>query len=946
MALIPLDDPEVEPRSRWERYGSWLVVVVCCVFVASWVHVVGWKNGGFESLVFRDTTTNGGDMGAHVYWPWFLEREWFSAFRVQGWSPHWYSGFPIGQFYFPLPALAISLLDLIPFISYNQAFKIVVVSGPIALPAAAYYFGSKLRFPWPAPPLFAIVAVRYLFEVRYGLNNQPDATGWTIYGGNLASTMAGEFSFTIALALALFFLGSLAQYLRTGRRGWLPAVLLAGCVTSHIVVAAFAAVLALLVVAMIYGQWTTSERAESRSAWRRLWRLSLPPAVVAFLLTSTWTLPLVGAQHMTASMRYEKQHNWGSFLFGLKSVDPPDGDWTSSGSIPRPLWLWLLVMVAVFLCGWWRRSSTLIVLIGATFFGALFVVWPEHHIWNTRFAPFYWLLLGFAAAIGAAELSRLLGYLWVGSSDWIRAGDRLDYIAEVEAARDAAAHRTPADPQGDAIADPDAVAWTPPAFEMPPHLRDDHPRVARRRAITLSAVVSTFALAMGGYSFWWTTENKGVGEGWARYNFEGYESKPGWTEYKALMDAMGALEPGRALWETGRDEEKADNDGAFGNYGGDLALELLPYWTNGRIGSMEGLYFESSATMPYHFLTISHVSEKPSQPVRGLRYANDYPHEKSFDLGVRQMRALGVRYFMAFNPSTIERADAHPDLDLVTSIGDFDGVAPKQWKVYEIAEWALVAPLPYEPVVVEPVGGTQADCFGENPSFPTEKQFTLDDWECSAAPWWMQSDEIDRPFAESGPAAWSRLEDASDLASTEPKALPPVEISDVVETTDTMSFRVDQIGIPVVVRTSYFPNWRVSGADGPWRLSPNMMVVVPTDETVTLSYGSTSWDWLGRVGTLLGVAGLIWMVRRRPDRAAWFALGVRPGRVDGFGVAPHSTPASDPMNRSMSSAPTYDAPTSEPGAGFDDPSVVAPPNGPPRPAAVDDPGPSEADDPR
>ena len=42
-----------------------------------------------------------------------------------------------------------------------------------------------------------------------------------------------------------------------------------------------------------------------------------------------------------------------------------------------------------------------------------------------------------------------------------------------------------------------------------------------------------------------------------------------------------------------------------------MALMLLPYWTDGCIGSMEGLYFESSATTPYHFLNQSELSEAP-----------------------------------------------------------------------------------------------------------------------------------------------------------------------------------------------------------------------------------------------------------------------------------------------------------------------------------------------
>ena len=69
--------------------------------------------------------------------------------------------------------------------------------------------------------------------------------------------------------------------------------------------------------------------------------------------------------------------------------------------------------------------------------------------------------------------------------------------------------------------------------------------------------------------------------------------------------------PGRAMWEGGD---------AVGNYGTTLSLELLPYFTKGRIGSMEGLYFESSATVSFHFLTVSELAKQPSNPVRGLVY--------------------------------------------------------------------------------------------------------------------------------------------------------------------------------------------------------------------------------------------------------------------------------------------------------------------------------------
>ena len=35
---------------------------------------------------------------------------------------------------------------------------------------------------------------------------------------------------------------------------------------------------------------------------------------------------------------------------------------------------------------------------------------------------------------------------------------------------------------------------------------------------------------------------------------------------------------------------------SIGQYGTPLALMILPYWTNGRISSMEGLYYESAGT--------------------------------------------------------------------------------------------------------------------------------------------------------------------------------------------------------------------------------------------------------------------------------------------------------------------------------------------------------------
>jgi hypothetical protein len=75
------------------------------------------------------------------------------------------------------------------------------------------------------------------------------------------------------------------------------------------------------------------------------------------------------------------------------------------------------------------------------------------------------------------------------------------------------------------------------------------------------------------------------------------------------------------------------------------------------------------------------------------------------------------------------------------------------------------------------------------------------------------------------------------------------------------------VGVPVLVRTSYYPRWTASGAEGPYRVSPNLMVVVPTGHRVTLTYGRSTWmavgQWVSLVA-LIALAVAAW--RHRPWR--------------------------------------------------------------------------------
>ncbi|MGV3760721.1 MAG: hypothetical protein ACO1PW_14430, partial [Actinomycetota bacterium] len=123
-------------------------------------------------------------------------------------------------------------------------------------------------------------------------------------------------------------------------------------------------------------------------------------------------------------------------------------------------------------------------------------------------------------------------------------------------------------------------------------------------------------------------------------------------------------------------------------------------------------------------------------------------------------------------------------------------------------------------------------------------------------------DRWDVALASSGPDAWQRV-DVDDPAP-DARPVPSVAVSDLEVGRDRIAFTVDEPGTPILVKASYFPSWRVSGADGPYRVAPNHMVVVPTGTEVTLTYGREPVEWLGYAMTLLGVILAILLARRGP----------------------------------------------------------------------------------
>jgi hypothetical protein len=763
-----------------------------------------------RDLVFDRTTPTGGDMGAHVWAPAFLRDHFLTNFQISGWSMDWYAGLPLYRFYMVVPALAIVALDVV--LPYGVAFKLVAISGLVTFPLACWAFGRLAAFRHPIPELFAVAALCFLLDESF-----------SIYGGNVLSTMAGEYSFSISLTLAMLGLGFLANGLRTGRYRVWAAVLLSLSAVSHGIVLIFVAVAATIICLV----WMD----------RRRLVYAVTTGVTVLLLSAWWVGPFLFGHEFMTDMKY-----------GFRPEGANDSFWDMFFPLTAPLDFIITALAVIgFVAMILRRhlTGTAIGLICLTFVALVYLTRDSLPLigllWNPRLLPFVYLTRYLLMVIGALELIT-----------WF-----------VNAVRDRRASTELNAYEGAVAAGVITLSCLTVFGWMYETLPFDGRATDGQASVYAWGPFRKPVPDGDGY------RSRAVADGWARYNMLGYEGRPKYPEYNELVTTMGDIGTergcGRAVWE---------NNSANGEYGTTMALMLLPHWTDGCIASMEGLFFEASGTTAYHFLTAAAVSQSSSNPVRQLRYVNN-----NGEVGVQHMRDLGVRYLMVRTDQAKGEARAQEDLELIATSGP--------WEIYELRGSAVVEALEIQPVVVEARDGDQRE---RNLEVGTSWFQRRDDW--AAMP------------ADDGPPDWQRIPVEIDLAARvgepgersrnvdyvvpavpiEPVALDPVTVSNVEIDQQAIRFEVDQVGVPVLVRVSYFPTWKVSGAQGPYRVAPNFMVVVPTANQVELTYSKTPLDWFFYAVTLFGI-GLCVYWRRRGDvqfdseRPSW-------ARPDATPVAP------------------------------------------------------------
>ena len=498
------------PLTRWVD----LLIVLGGVWFVLWVM-------NPDGVLFTRSTPTGGDLGAHVWGPAFLRDELLPQFRLTGWTPDWYAGFPAYHFYMVVPILLVVAVDvglatplllvvlpvlaatavvvtrrrssgwvvrlsllaalvvLVVPVHYGMAIKWVTVLGLVVMPVAGWATGRLAGLPFPGPALTSVATLPFLFDRSFN-----------IMGGNLMSTMAGEFAYALAMATCLVYLGLLVRGLETGRGRAPAAVLLALTGLCHLLVAFFALV--------------ASAVARVIRPGRQALQWLVTTGLVAGLCSAFWVLPFWWRREHLNDMAWHKLTRFRSYLWDR-------GDLAADFLInDPPLQPFIVVaVVGLVLSVAFRRRLGFVLAGSALILGLAFVHLPEGRLYNGRILPAYYLSIYLLAAMAVADVLRFVGRL-------------VDGIV-----------RSSTGQPGRLVAGGGAVA----AFLV----------------MVVMLGVPLRVLPGGsteGNTYRWMgieSTELNLGRSWVRWNFEGYEARVGdssgggWEEQRALASTMEDL---------------------------------------------------------------------------------------------------------------------------------------------------------------------------------------------------------------------------------------------------------------------------------------------------------------------------------------------------------------------------------------------------------------------
>lgn len=368
---------------RPQANHAWLAEVAFALVAAALVAAV--LGIGFLN---SSNWPTGGDTASHLLYAWLYADGLLLSGQVTPWIPEVFGGLPFLSYYFPLPFVVMALLSA-P-LGLAAAFKWGAFLAAMLLPGAVFA-GSRrwIGMSWPAALCGALGALAFLLHEQN-----------SIWGGNLLSTLAGEFAYSYGLLFAVLAMLAWCRAVHLGR-GWLWAALLeAACGFSHgfpLLVVGFSTAFLLL------------DGTTLRGDWRRSLVLLLRGHLLAFCLLGGWLWPMLEMHHLTIP-------NDAAFAIAGWRDLLPSALWPSLGAGA----LGLLAMLLPAVRQSWQTGQLLALryFSGAAGLAAVaFIAGDQLGLADIRFFPLVWLL-------GAIVCGWLFGQVLAVLAQWLCRKDR------------------------------------------------------------------------------------------------------------------------------------------------------------------------------------------------------------------------------------------------------------------------------------------------------------------------------------------------------------------------------------------------------------------------------------------------------------------------------------------------------------------------------------------
>lgn len=225
-------------------------------------------------MMWSANLPTGGDVASHLLYAWLYSHELLPHGQVTAWMPEVFAGLPFLSYYFPLPFIVIALLSSI--LPFGIAMKNGMFLAAMLLPGAVWIGGVRLLAIPRAVAIWAALAVTgFIFHEQN-----------SIWGGNLLSTLAGEFAYSYGMFFSTLTLMAWLRVIQSGRGWWLAALLEAATGFSH-------------GFALLLTGFATSAFLFERQHFLRNLRLLALGHGLAFFLLAGWLWPMLEMHQYT-----------------------------------------------------------------------------------------------------------------------------------------------------------------------------------------------------------------------------------------------------------------------------------------------------------------------------------------------------------------------------------------------------------------------------------------------------------------------------------------------------------------------------------------------------------------------------------------------------------------------------------------------------------------------